>query len=89
VLLAMASGNRDAARFPDPHRLDLTRRDTNHLGFGYGLHYCLGAALSRLEAEVLLPRQFARFPQLRTATDQLRWKPRVITRGLLELPLTI
>ena len=89
VLLAMASGNRDAARFPDPHQLDLTRTDTNHLGFGYGLHYCLGAALSRLEAEVLLPRQFTRFPALRTAGGERRWKPRLITRGLLELPLTI
>ena len=88
VLLAMASGNRDAARFPDPDRLDLTRTDTSHLGFGYGLHYCLGAALSRLEAEVLLPRQFTRFPNLRLAGDDLHWKPRVITRGLSELPLS-
>ena len=88
VLLAMLSANRDATRFPDPDRLDLTRTDNTHLGFGYGLHYCLGAALSRLEAEILLPAQFLRFPHLEIVDGDLQWKPRVITRGLTELWLT-
>ncbi|MBA2558965.1 MAG: cytochrome P450 [Propionibacteriales bacterium] len=87
VLLAMASANRDGAHFSNPDRLDLTRTDTNHLGFGIGLHYCLGAALSRLEAEILLSRQFNHLPGLHLATDDVVWKPRVITRGLQELRL--
>lgn len=89
VLLAMLSANRDGKRFPDPDRLDLSRTDNAHLGFGFGLHYCLGAALSRLEAEILLPALFLRFPQLaRAGGGDVRWKPRVITRGLTDLTLT-
>ena len=61
VLMLFASGNRDDQRFEDAERLDVTRRATRaHLGFGYGIHYCLGNAVARLEARVALEELLAR-----------------------------
>ena len=54
VMLLIASGNHDAATFEDPERLDLGRSHNNHLGFGFGVHHCLGAPLARMEAQVAL-----------------------------------
>ena len=63
-------------RFPEPDRLDVTREDTRHLAFGRGSHYCLGAPLARLEAEIALETLFRRLPGLRLAVprDQLEWR---------------
>lgn len=76
IFLMTAGANRDPAQFPDPDRLDLTRNDGAHVGFGGGAHYCLGANLARMEAQVILPGLINRFstieiegtPQWRTAT---------------------
>jgi cytochrome P450 len=71
LLLALAAANRDPAHFPDPDLLDLARPPSWHLAFGHGFHYCLGAPLARMEAEIALSTLFRRFPGLRLATDQL------------------
>jgi cytochrome P450 len=65
VFLVLLAASNDPAVCVDPHRLDVTRQPNPHLGFGWGLHHCLGAALARLEAEVALRRLFERYPALR------------------------
>ena len=62
VLLLNGSGNRDERKFPDGDRFDVTRKIDHHLAFGYGLHFCLGAALARLEGRVALDEVLQRFP---------------------------
>jgi len=62
VLLLNASANRDERQFPDPDRFDIHRKTQRHLSFGYGLHFCLGAHLARLEARVALEEVLKRFP---------------------------
>ncbi|SDZ36638.1 hypothetical protein SAMN05421504_113186 [Amycolatopsis xylanica] len=64
VIAGLLSANRDARRFDDPERLDLGRTGPRHVGFGHGLHNCVGAALARLEGELSIPALFARFPKL-------------------------
>jgi len=71
LLLALCSGNRDDAHFPDPERLDLDRENAKtHLSFGFGIHYCLGAPLARLELKVILEELTRRLPSLRLVPDQ-------------------
>jgi cytochrome P450 len=62
ILLLNASGNRDERKFPDGDRFDIHRRIDHHLAFGYGTHFCLGAALARLEGRVALDEVLTRFP---------------------------
>jgi cytochrome P450 len=66
VFLVVQAGNHDPAVFPDPLRFDVGRDPNPHLGFGWGIHHCLGAPLARLEIEVALRRLFDRFPGLRS-----------------------
>jgi cytochrome P450 len=87
VIVIVGSANRDPSRFPDPNKLDLEREDVKHLAFGRGSHYCLGAPLARLEAEVALTTLFRRLPGLRLAMspDDLYWRPIPGFRSLAEL----
>lgn len=89
VLVALASANRDEHRFPDPDRLDLGRTPNKHLAVGQGGHYCLGAPLARLEAQVAFTALLARRPHLTIAVPaaDLRWKRGLFLRGLERLPL--
>ncbi|MFH8386829.1 cytochrome P450 [Kitasatospora sp. NPDC018058] len=91
VFLGLASANRDGRRFDDPDELDLTRPLGGHLGFGHGIHHCVGAPLARLEAQVTLSRFLRRFPAARLAADpaELRWRSSVIMRGLESLPVLL
>lgn len=70
VLLLFASANRDEAAFPDAERFDVTRQPDQHLAFGRGIHFCLGSALARLEARVVLEELLARFPSYQVDLDR-------------------
>jgi cytochrome P450 len=87
VIVIVGSANRDSGRFPDPDKLDLDREDVKHLAFGRGSHYCLGAPLARVEAEVALTTLLRRLPGLRLAMDpeELYWRPVPLFRSLAEL----
>lgn len=89
VLVVLAAADRDPARFEDPDTLDLARRDNQHLGYGHGIHYCLGAPLARLEGQTALATLLRRLPDLRLAVEpaDLRWRGGLIMRGLRTLPV--
>jgi cytochrome P450 len=89
VLVVLAAADRDPERFAEPDVLDLTRRDNQHLGYGHGIHYCLGAPLARLEGRSALATLLTRLPDLRLAVDstELRWRGGLIMRGLRTLPV--
>lgn len=88
-MLLLGSANRDPDAFVDPDLLDLARRDNNHLGFGFGIHHCLGAPLARLEAQIALPKLLRRHPRLAVAEDELVFKQNVVLRGFESLPVTL
>jgi cytochrome P450 len=90
VLVVLAAADRDPERFAGPDLLDLTRADNPHVGFGHGIHYCLGAPLARLEGRIAFERLLTRLPALALAAEpaDLRWRGGLIMRGLRELPVT-
>jgi cytochrome P450 len=89
VIMLLAAANRDPDVFADPNRLDIKRNDARHLGFGFGLHHCLGAPLARLEAEVVLPMLFSRTKDIRLLTPKPRYRDNVVLRGLAKLPIEL
>ena len=86
MLLLQASANRDPRRFTDPARFDVARGDTAHIGFGGGIHFCIGAPLARLELEVSLDRLARAMPEVQLADDPVFHSTFVI-RGLTALQL--
>ena len=88
VLLCLGAANRDPAEFPDPDRLDITRRENRHLAFADGIHYCLGAALARVQAQIAINTLVQRLPNLKLNTDKLEWRKNIYLRGLKSLPVT-
>ena len=89
VLGLIGAANRDPAHFAEPDRLDLTREEPRHLAFGSGIHYCLGASLARLEAQVAIGTILRRFPALTLDTDGPTWRPSSTLRGLEALPVVL
>ena len=89
VLAAIGSANHDPSRFEYPETLMLDRPNNKHLGFGSGIHYCLGAPLARMESSIAFQVLFERLPnlQLAAAPEQLRWNSSLILRGLKSLPV--
>jgi cytochrome P450 len=87
VVPFLASANRDPRQFPDPDRLDVRRAAERHVAFAWGIHFCLGAWLARLEARVVLETVFGRLPRLTLASGEPRWKPMIFLRGLESLPI--
>lgn len=86
VFLVILAANRDERVFERPDDLDLSRDPNAHLTFGHGHHFCLGAALARLEARIALPALFRRFPDLRV-DGPVRWKPNISDRSLAVAPM--
>jgi len=89
AIVVLAAANRDPAVFPDPDRLDLGRRDNRHLAFSAGIHYCLGAALARLEGEVAIGALLRRFPKLALAGPEPVYRDHFVLRGLRSLELSL
>ena len=89
VVAVLAAANRDAAQFTRPDELELGRQPNRHLAFGHGIHFCLGAPLARMEAQLAINLLLQRLPSLRLAVpaDKLRWRATPIVRGLAALPL--
>jgi cytochrome P450 len=88
VLPVIGSANRDPRQFPNPDRFDITRDPNLHVAFGHGIHFSLGAALSRLEARIALSDLLQRFKNFELATDQ-PWEPRkaLHVHGPASLPI--
>ena len=90
VIVILGSADHDPERFEEPDTLDLaSQRDSRHLGFGRGSHFCLGAPLARLETEIALGALLRRLPGLRLAIspEELSWRPVPLFRSLVELPV--
>jgi len=89
MLVLVASANRDDRRYPDGDRFDIHREFKLGLTFGRGIHYCLGAALARLEGKVVLEEILKRFPEWEVDTDAAKLNPTSTVRGWESLPVTI
>jgi cytochrome P450 len=89
VFAMINAANRDPRQFTDPHRLDLGRTPNRHLTFGFGIHFCLGAPLARMEAKVCLGQLAARFPGMHSGSQPPEWIDALIMRGPKRLPLVL
>jgi cytochrome P450 len=89
ILLLVGAANRDDRRFEDPDRFDIHRDVGQHLSFGYGIHFCLGAALARLEGRVALEELLKRFPDWEVDLSEARLAPTSTVRGWETLPARI
>lgn len=88
AVIVLAAANRDPARFAEPDQFDIARKDNLHIAFSHGIHYCLGAPLARVEAQIVINTLLRRMPNLRLTTEQLEWRETVTIRGLKALPVT-
>lgn len=91
VIPVLLAANRDPEVFEQPDAFDIGRTPNRHLGFGYGIHYCLGAALARLQARAAVGALVRRFPGLALAADpaELEWTPELFLHGVLRLPVLL
>jgi cytochrome P450 len=87
MMLLVGSANRDDRRFEDGDSFDIRRDVGQHLTFGYGIHFCLGAALARLEGRIALDEVLERFPEWDVDTDRARLSPTSTVRGWETLPV--
>ena len=88
IMVLLGSANRDPEVFSEPDRLDLARREANHISFGRGIHHCLGASLARLEGRLTFEAIMERFGDLRMQTDRPVFRDNIILRGLDVLPVS-
>ena len=90
VYAVIASANRDERQFANADSLDVTRDPNRHLAFGFGIHFCLGAPLARLEGQIAINTLLARKPDLRLSQspESLRWRKGFVLRGLEALPVS-
>ena len=91
IVALLGAANADPARFPDPVKLDLARSPNPHLSFGSGIHFCLGAQLARVEAQVGFEKLFTRYPRLvlAVAEHELKYTGRMGMRALVALPVRL
>jgi len=88
VVSVIGAANRDPKQFADPDRLDVSRRDNRHIAFGFGIHFCLGAPLARLEGQIALGTLLRRIPKLALVSNVPEWRESSTLRGLKSLPVT-
>jgi cytochrome P450 len=89
VLASLGAGNHDPSVFEHPHLLDFSRKNANrHLSFSAGVHYCLGASLAKLEAEVVLTTLVKSFDKIEAATEP-EWRDRLTIRGVTKYELSV
>ena len=88
IAMLFGSAQRDPARFPDPDRFDASRGDAGHIGFGGGLHFCIGAPLARAEIDTSLRQFNRRFASIELAAEPV-YAPTFVLRGLTRLRLTV
>ena len=81
LYLSNLAANRDPRQFEDPDRFDITRKSVNHLGFGHGIHHCIGAPLARLEIRIAFPAFVDAFPDMELVTEDVDWLQSIIARG--------
>ena len=89
VQLGIGAANHDPSEFPNPEQLDFTRPKINSLAFGHGPHFCLGATLARMEAQVALSRLLDRMPQVQLGTRHFEYRPLYFLRALKSLPIVV
>jgi cytochrome P450 len=89
VVPLLSAANHDPAVYPEPHRFDITRADTHHHSFGGGVHFCLGAPLARLEAQIAIGGLVARFPALRLADEPLEYRKLPGFQGMRRLQVVV
>lgn len=89
VIVVLASANRDERKFTNPDTLDIQRTDNRHIAFGYGIHYCLGALLARMEGKIAVNTLLRRIPNidLNVLMNQLEWRPSLVARGVISIPV--
>ena len=87
MVVLIGSANHDPERFADPERLDVGRADDEHLSFGGGSHYCLGASLARLEGQIAIGAIVSKLSRLRLVTEEPEWRETLTLRGLKSLPV--
>jgi cytochrome P450 len=88
VVSVIGAANRDPAHFADPDRLDVARQENRHIAFGFGIHFCLGAPLARIEGQVAIGTLLRRMPALKLVSDTPEWRESSVLRGLKTLPVT-
>jgi cytochrome P450 len=88
VVAAIGAANRDPSQFRDPDRLDIARERNRHVAFGFGIHFCLGAPLARVEGQIALGAILRRMPDLALQTATPEWRESSALRGLKTLPVT-
>lgn len=87
VFALLNAANRDPDVFANPERFDVARGDSRHLSFGFGIHFCLGAPLARLEGQIAVRALVERLPDLALGVDQPEWSDSLVLRGVKALPV--
>jgi pimeloyl-[acyl-carrier protein] synthase len=88
VSLGYGAANRDPEQFSNPNQLDITRADNRHVAFAQRIHYCLGAALARLEGQIAIGTLVNRMPDIKLSSEDLEYNPSTVLRGLKTLPVS-
>ena len=87
--LVQHAANRDPEQFDNPDLFDIEREPNHHIGFGFGILFCLGAALARLEGSIALERLLTSYPQIAPNGENPHWIPTMLSRGMESFPVSL